>query len=255
MSATSWLILTTSASLASLINAGPLMTLYSDADCSVTPFEQTIRWPDDADFAQVPTDCLSGEYTEEGNATSVGMKATECTDQHLGMALYPASVPVGPDGTFQVECIPDALVGAGVPDLTIGFLEFDLEEAHHLLSGKCAKARNTCCEGGNPGAYRPSPKSEYYKLDEPFPGEFPSCLSEPEPEVTCGDVKAAYKRSKCCGNPEFKFSMPDRRLKSTGNADGEDILRDVEDALQQAMSRGGKQAARRLAKSIGDVLP
>jgi hypothetical protein len=211
MSATSWLILTTIAFLTSLINAnaGYLMTLYNNKECSDTPtYEQTIQLlGQEEQLSEVPSACIEGKYTEEGNVTSVGIKVTECTENYLGMALYPATVDVQGQSK-EVNCIRDALADS-IPDLTIGFLKFDLAQAKLLFKGECAIAKNTCCEDENPGKTRAEAETQYYKLDKAA-GFFPSCSKKQQVKGKVGmnvpsdilnneTAKDALKKGVACG--------------------------------------------------------
>lgn len=83
---------------------------------------------------------------------------------------------------------------------------------------------------------------------------------EMEMSKTCGEVKAAYKKSKCCGNPNTKFMMEgsdqmdwrrlaaDRRLMPSH--DEEDLQFDIHDALTKAHILGGAGKAKWFAEEL-----
>jgi hypothetical protein len=54
--------------------------------------------------------------------------------------------------------------------------------------------------------------------------------------TTCGNIKAAYKSSRCCNNPSNIFSFPGRRL--GGDRDVEGLVDEVRLAMQRAKLQG-----------------
>jgi len=72
------------------------------------------------------------------------------------------------------------------------------------------------------------------------------------PGVTCGEVKASYKASKCCNNPQGAFTLKGRRLE--GNYVSEsDILLKLRTALQSVKAKEGSAGAARLAKAVSSL--
>jgi len=69
-------------------------------------------------------------------------------------------------------------------------------------------------------------------------------LPRPDCPMTCGDVKAAYKASKCCGMPEnpFDAAASRRLLGSHGVSDNAALLHDIRRALAQANARSPAKA-------------
>lgn len=71
-----------------------------------------------------------------------------------------------------------------------------------------------------------------------------------EPQPTCGDIKAAYKESGCCGNPEHPFEMHSqmRRL-----SEPEDLEALINKAFAEAKENGGAVGVKALAEKIAAV--
>jgi len=70
-------------------------------------------------------------------------------------------------------------------------------------------------------------------------------------QVTCGEIKDAYKSQQCCGNPGKQFTFAEgRHLMATANVDEQGLLADIENALENAKNKGGSKAVRRLAELI-----
>eukprot|EP00406_Dinophysis_acuminata_P057074 CAMPEP_0179303276 /NCGR_PEP_ID=MMETSP0797-20121207/48496_1 /TAXON_ID=47934 /ORGANISM="Dinophysis acuminata, Strain DAEP01" /LENGTH=211 /DNA_ID=CAMNT_0021012831 /DNA_START=42 /DNA_END=677 /DNA_ORIENTATION=- len=76
-------------------------------------------------------------------------------------------------------------------------------------------------------------------------------------EVTCGEVKEAYKENHCCGNPSKPFEMPHHRrlaAKRPAAAGPSPVVDDVRQALMSAHMSGGRKEAAQLAKKIKEAL-
>jgi hypothetical protein len=70
-------------------------------------------------------------------------------------------------------------------------------------------------------------------------------------DLTCGDIKNAYKSTGCCGNPTMSFHMPSsRRLVGSGG----DISATVRAALIHAHGIGGTAKAEMLAQKIRAII-
>eukprot|EP00930_Biecheleria_cincta_P043786 TRINITY_DN30059_c0_g1_i1.p1 TRINITY_DN30059_c0_g1~~TRINITY_DN30059_c0_g1_i1.p1 ORF type:complete len:167 (+),score=36.69 TRINITY_DN30059_c0_g1_i1:58-501(+) len=69
--------------------------------------------------------------------------------------------------------------------------------------------------------------------------------------MTCGEVKAEYKKQGCCGSPMGSFSMPagERRL-----SQHEDLLEKLQVALQRTAQQEGPAQASALAKSLRELV-
>merc|ERR1719221_2017 len=73
--------------------------------------------------------------------------------------------------------------------------------------------------------------------------------------MTCGMIKAAYKRSDCCGNPSHPFHDMEagdhRRLSPVSRTKGDTaIVASIGSALRRAKAEGGREEAARLANKI-----
>jgi len=77
-------------------------------------------------------------------------------------------------------------------------------------------------------------------------------LTSTQEEITCGVVKASYRSSGCCGNPNKKFVMDsNRRLHA--ESDTADLERQLVKALEHARTTGGTPAAQAFARKLGAV--
>lgn len=70
--------------------------------------------------------------------------------------------------------------------------------------------------------------------------------------LTCGEIKKAYKESKCCKNPSnpFKMNKEDQRRLMSADVEEEALLAWIESSLKEALSSGGQAAASKLANQI-----
>jgi len=89
-----------------------------------------------------------------------------------------------------------------------------------------AQCRRTC--GGCPGERAPLFPSLCPKDDMNMSNGM---------DMTCGDVKAAYKASNCCGNPTAAFSLPSRRMTALSNEEDDELLIDIRTALEHAKAQ------------------
>jgi len=77
--------------------------------------------------------------------------------------------------------------------------------------------------------------------------------------MTCGMIKAAYKKSHCCGNPSHPFHDMEagdhRRLSPVSRTKGDTaIVASIRSAFRRAKAEGGREEAARLANKILGVL-
>mmetsp|Transcript_37596 Transcript_37596/g.106190 ORF Transcript_37596/g.106190 Transcript_37596/m.106190 type:complete len:86 (+) Transcript_37596:3-260(+) len=74
---------------------------------------------------------------------------------------------------------------------------------------------------------------------------------------TCGEIKAAYRASECCGAPEKPFSLPhsERRLSAARReTDATRIASAVSSALRRARAEGGAAMAAELTAKIRGIV-
>jgi len=212
--------------------------------------------------------CPTPHASDAGESGTSGLPS--CTDEGLSMGvLCEADGECGTDGSLD-NC-PDVAGGPGAWDVYIvGSMcptlipltdasscpaAHDSDAGHQATSGlpDCADASlpaGTLCEAdgechtdksldncpdvnGGPGAW------DVYVVGEA--------------EVTCGEIKKAYKASGCCGMPDALFKMDqDRRL--TSISDAQDLSVSVKNALEVVSKSRGRGSARQLAQRIQQVL-
>jgi len=77
------------------------------------------------------------------------------------------------------------------------------------------------------------------------------CTCDPT-DMTCGDIKHAYKQQQCCGRPSAPFSilsLPGQPRRLQQEPAEEELLQQIDSKLHQAKSHGGIKAER-LAEQI-----
>lgn len=72
-----------------------------------------------------------------------------------------------------------------------------------------------------------------------LPPTNPPAQSSPSPNsisemTTCGQVKAAYAASGCCGNPTKEFKLPLARRMTSSSSDVDDIMKSIQSVVERA---------------------
>jgi len=101
--------------------------------------------------------------------------------------------------------------------------------------------------------YRRTPDNAFGSENASFPSavDCAKCDMPDEKDLTCGDIKTAYKSTGCCGYPMKSFQMPSSR-RLVGSED--DISSRVQAALRHARDIGGTAKAKMLAQKIRAII-
>mmetsp|Transcript_50811 Transcript_50811/g.88604 ORF Transcript_50811/g.88604 Transcript_50811/m.88604 type:complete len:489 (+) Transcript_50811:82-1548(+) len=96
---------------------------------------------------------------------------------------------------------------------------------------------------GNPNGY------QIVAPTGPIMYPIPEAMPQSGPELTCGDIKEAYRMNKCCGMPSKVFSMSNRRLNALNQPESKDsllstIAKQLAHAKAQSPSEGKRLASK-----------
>jgi hypothetical protein len=158
-------------------------------------------------------------YPERAQAVAASVKDTTALQSALGTSASAPALEGTP--TMKVKAETKVAVPDGSTDAVKG--EFDANLANRL-------------SGAIPGTKA---------------SMIPVATEAGADAVTCGEIKQAFKRNNCCGNPNAAFVMSSsRRLKLNAADEQEDLLTDVKNVLASLRDSGDSAKEDWLKKEI-----